>query len=404
MADFTGITGGGVNSTGKTIVDPNYNDLRGLQKYRLQQNGKIARVFSINDYKWGEHNTLNYADTESVQKIILEEFQPDPVLDIGRMIDVFLNKTTRSVEGMKTTTGTIPTQFGNFIGNSISSAIQGGIGWVAESAIMANYLANPESVIKFPIELIKKMIPGKFLNRYELPFFERTYLDTTNSGSWSTQGSTRVLGSALHKIFQENMNVDFPTAPTWTCGDNKGKDFKFDLYLINDNTENLIKNFRFLHSLISGTFWIQLSVLQKSPNLYRVTVPGRFIKYFCAMGINCEMVGKLRTNSTAANTLSVGINNGAISSSTLFPDAYKLDISIQDLTPNHFNNYINYMINNELPVDMGQVNKMISTVDVIKEVSKQTVGNVKKTEDELSKMSEPFNKGLLNDITTGLHI
>lgn len=412
MADFNfaNVTGGSSLSSGKVIDDPNYNDLRGLQKYRLQQNGKTSRIFSINDYKWGEHNALNFADPDSVQKIILEEFQPSPMFDVGRLVDIVLGRTSKIVDGQKTTTTTEYSFIGNIVGGGISSAIQSSLGWAAEKAILANYLANPESAIDFPIKMIKQMLPGIFLNRYELPFFERTYLDTTNSGSWSTQGSSRVLGTALHKILQENMNVDFPTAPTWTCGDNKGKDFKFELYLINDNNDSLVKNFRFLHSLISGTFWMQLSVLQKSPNLYRVTVPGRFIKYFCSIGISSEMVGKLRTNEDVASILNQGTSTtkvfSAINQKTLFPDAYKLELHVQDLTPNNFNNYVNYLINgqNEV-VDIGEVNEVSRPTTVLTEINKQLkelnkdTGIKDETEKTISDLSKAFYESRSTNIS-----
>lgn len=378
------------------IYKANYNDLRKLQLYRLQQNGNNPRVFSINDYKWSEQNNLNFADPNNVQKIILEEFQPDPIFDIGRFIDVLFGRISKSVEGEKTTTTTEFSILGRVVGSTISSAIQSGLSYGAEKAIMSSYLSNPQQAIKFPIDLIKRMFPGRFLNRYELPFFEKNYLDTTNSGTWSTQGSSRVLGTALHKIFQENMNLDFPTAPTWTCGDNKGKDFKFDLYLINDNSDALVKNFRFLHSLISGTFWLQLSVLQKSPNIYRVTVPGRFVKYFCAIGINSEMVGKLRTNPDAASILNNN-NFSAIKENTLFPDAYKLEIQVQDLTPNHFNNYINYLMEGDNTVAIGEQVVRAGALEVVSEMSVQgkeagiQAANIAKEQyDNISQLSKKF--------------
>lgn len=50
------------------------------------------------------------------------------------------------------------------------------------------------------------------------------------------------------------------------------------------------------------------------------------------------MVNKFNSN-TASRKI------GSIDNDTLWPDAWKVDISIKDLTPNNFNTYIEYFVN-----------------------------------------------------------
>jgi hypothetical protein len=85
-----------------------------------------------------------------------------------------------------------------------------------------------------------------------------------------------------------------------------------------------------------------MDYVQKSPNVYDIEVPGCFHIYFAAMGMEVTRVGKLRTNNKAAASLS-GFKS--ITSETIWPDAYKITINVNDLCPNNFNNYIDYLVN-----------------------------------------------------------
>jgi hypothetical protein len=258
------------------------------------------------------------------------------------------------------------------MGGIVAGAAAGFLAPATEEYLMKQYYDNPQSAIEFPMELIKRLFPGTYLNTFEMPYFDELYMDSTaDRGSWSMGGSERVLGTAAKKFVTEMMNIDFPTAPAWEHSIQSGKGFnmKNKFYLINDTTENLVKNFKFIHALMSGTYWIQLSVMQKSPNLYKVVVPGRFTKWFCDIGAVVTMDGKLRTNPDAVSLInnagggSLSVKNAkgestdttfkAIKSGTLFPDVYKVEMTITDLTPNHFNQYMDYMINGDTVHNSG---------------------------------------------------
>jgi len=83
--------------------------------------------------------------------------------------------------------------------------------------------------------------------------------------------------------------------------------------------------------------------------VYNVLCPGRFNILWASVGSQITMEGKLRKNSYMAGKFGAQRANGAIIKSidvdTLWPDAWKINISIKDLTPNNFNTYIEYFTN-----------------------------------------------------------
>jgi hypothetical protein len=347
-------------------------DIRRLQRLRNAGGGTDNRTFDINSYNWSYENDLRMINKEGVQKMIIYEFQPDPIYDIGKVIDgafgswgkIYGDKNVESV----TTDAT--SWLGGFMTGIVAGAAQGFLAPATEQFLMKQYYDNPQNAIQFPMNLIKKLFPGVYLNTFEMPYFDELYLDSApDRGTWTMGGSERVLGKAAKKFVTEMMNIDFPTAPSWEHSIQSGKGFnmKNKFYLINDTTDNLVKNFKFLNALMSGTYWIQLMVMQKSPNLYKVVVPGRFTKWFCDISATVTMDGKLRTNPSAVGKINGGQTNVAssagtnfdasfksIQSTTLFPDVYKVELGITDLTPNHFNQYMDYMVNGDTVNVSGQ--------------------------------------------------
>ena len=61
------------------------------------------------------------------------------------------------------------------------------------------------------------------------------------------------------------------------------------------------------------------------------------------MSVQVNTVGKLRKNPQVAKTLAGKVHS--IDENTLFPDAWKMTITIDDLTPNNFNMYADYYLN-----------------------------------------------------------
>jgi hypothetical protein len=353
-------------------------DIRRLQRMRMEGSGAGRRTFGITDYNWSYQNELTMVDKNGVQQMILQEFQPDPIFDVGKMIDATLQGLQNAFGGQTAPAGTAATTdakgfLGPFFGSLAAGVAAGSVQPLTELALMKAYYNNERLAIQFPMDLIKKMFPGVYLGTFHLPYFDEYYIESSSDrGDWDMGGSQRVLGSKLSSVLRDSMNIDFPTAPTWkhnVKSGSSGLNNKF--YLINDSTENLVKNFKFLHALISGTFWMQLSIMQKSPNIYKVIVPGRFTKWVCDMSCTVTMDGKLRMNQQAAGMVA-GQMGAQIGPGTLFPDVYKVDLKITDLAPNHFNNYMDYLVNGDSVSQPGiqQGRAVTNPLDIGKELYK----------------------------------
>lgn len=135
-----------------------------------------------------------------------------------------------------------------------------------------------------------------------------------------------------------------------------------EFYLINKDTDWLIKNFKFLHAIYAGTSWLHLNYgIIRPTNIYHVLCPGRFQIYWAVMNSEITFEGKLRKNNRASEYLGnfskaiydqnnykkdeTGKNKGFIDSDMLWPDAWKVKFEIKDLTPDNFNLYADYFLN-----------------------------------------------------------
>jgi hypothetical protein len=78
----------------------------------------------------------------------------------------------------------------------------------------------------------------------------------------------------------------------------------------------------------------------RSPNVYHVLCPGRFQIYWAAIDVTVTFEGKLRKNKAASKYFMDKIKS--IDEDMLWPEAWKVDVSIKDLTPNNFNLYAEY--------------------------------------------------------------
>lgn len=359
----------GPNATGRDVQF----DIRRLQRMRMQ--GSDGRTFGIRDYNWSSENQMTTVNREGVQRMIIQEFQPDPIFDVGKMIDGFVNGLTSAYGGQTAPAESASTDakgfLGPFFGSVAKGVAAGAVQPLTEMYIMQKYYGDADTgagnvALGFPMDLIKYMFPGVYLGIFHLPYFEEMYLDTSyDRGYWDQGGSQRVLGSKMHDLVKDSMNIDFPTAPTWKHDVKAGSNsFSNKFFLINDTSSNLVKNFKFLHALISGTFWLQMSIMQKSPNVYKVTVPGRFTKWICDMSCTCTMEGKLRTNAQAAGQIGYP---KAITKDTLFPDVYKVELKFTDLAPNHFNNYMDFLVNGDpiTPSGTEQIRKVTNPLDLV---------------------------------------
>ena len=121
-------------------------------------------------------------------------------------------------------------------------------------------------------------------------------------------------------------------------------DLDFSFYLINKDDYSLEKNFQFLQAFYAGTQWLQYPMgFIKGPNVYNVLCPGRFNILWASVGSTITYEGKLRKNTLMYKTYGDKIKS--ITADNLWPEAWKIDIKIKDLTPNNFNMNMNYYVN-----------------------------------------------------------
>lgn len=154
-------------------------------------------------------------------------------------------------------------------------------------------------------------------------------------------------GGDAPKFLKQKLSIDFPIAPTFQLQDigNSGhKEITMEFYLINKNNDWLERNFRFLQAFYAGTQWLQMDFgIIKGSNVYNVLCPGRFNILWASVGSKVTFVGKLRQNYYMFKRYGKTIKS--ITEDMLWPDAWKIEIHIKDLTPNNFNIYMNYYVN-----------------------------------------------------------
>ena len=294
-----------------------------------------SRSFSIDQYTWAEEYTPNGVirpDNDMTQKMILTEFQPDFAFQWGKTNDLIMTVLEKGLN-MVNMSGIAKAA----AGVALHTGAPG-----ANNATQNKYISSANDVVGLPIDFIKGLFKGTYINTFEVPFFGSTYLKADTTGNWSAGGSKQVIGEKAAEIMKTSMSMDFPATPTWQISDTATRDtFTCEFHIINTSSDALLKNFKFLNSIIAGAYWVQMDYVQKSPNVYDILVPGRFHIYFAAISIEINCVGKLRKNPGISNQLS---NVKGIDANTLFPDAYKITINVKDLCPNNFNNYVDYVM------------------------------------------------------------
>ena len=331
------------------LNSPSTGNKEETDKKKIEENKKNskARSFSLKDYNWSdEYNPSAISDLSllPIQTMTLTEFQPEFVFQWGKTNDMKVAVIEKGID-MLGTVGALAKQVGEV-------ALYAGA-TSKNNDTQNEYKNNPGKVVGLPIDFVKKLFAGTYINSFQIPFFNDTYLKANTIGNWSAGGAAQALGEKAAEIVKQSMNIDFPTTPTWQISDTATRDdITVEYYLINNTTDNLNRNFRFLNSIISGAYWVQMDYVQKSPNVYDVVVPGRFHIYFAAIAVEITHVGKLRTNSSISTS---NPTVKSINTETLFPDSYKIQIIIKDLSPNNFNNYVDYLMNGaDSQVTVGQ--------------------------------------------------
>lgn len=215
---------------------------------------------------------------------------------------------------------------------------------------LAKINSSNNSILDRPVQMIKEMFTGKYVGSYEIPYWQNneTFINISNGDKWNVKGEAgqSEIGKSIKEYLNKGANVDYPTIPTWSLKDGATVPadiaVKFSLY--NDNLSNLMKNFKFVHTITSGAFWVQDNYRQMQPNLYDVHFPGYFQYYYCSMDIQVKLIGMKRKLQLISLDKLRGVSGINIPDNTFFPDMYYVEITFKPLVPNNFNMYLNYLI------------------------------------------------------------
>jgi hypothetical protein len=191
---------------------------------------------------------------------------------------------------------------------------------------------------------------------------------------------------------QNGFGIDFPSNPKFnvdmqSCGRD---DIKTEFYLVNTNTSWLKQNFKFIQAFYAGSEWLHLPFCQvRPPNVYHVLCPGRFQIYWAAIDLKITFEGKLRKNEEASKFFrDEGILS--IDENMLWPEAWKVEITIRDLTPNNFNVYAEYYEHGFKAEEIATLEKDIGLIEAI--------GDAFKYMKELANEMKDTGKKALKDI------
>lgn len=325
------------------------NDIRNVNGKNFRKLNGESRSFYMNQNYLFTDTLLkptlslnNFKEKPEIQKLILHEFQPYQSLTIGDCLPGGAIAEGLSVVGQAVgdilLNGILNVGKMMFTNDTIDAVCR-------EPSKLYSAKHDGHFYTKDPIQQLHNMFfKGKWLNTYELPFWENTYLKGSYASNWKNGGVERALGNGLKGI-AEKLGVDYPANPKFevSMSDSRREKITTEFYLINSNTSWLKRNFEFIQAIFAGTSWVHLkNCVIQSPNVYNVICPGRFQMIWAAMNSEITVVGKLRKNKEMANYYN---DIKSINEDTLWPDAWKIKLEIQDLTVNNFNNYAEYYQN-----------------------------------------------------------
>lgn len=151
-------------------------------------------------------NSLSYNDSlfnkPEIQPIILNEFQPDVQIYWTSLVTNFFQGIFGlATKDKDTNAGKLASLAGKFFGSTLGADITKKAGSAAINWMTRYYSVNPEKLYdstnaetkglhnatSAPINWVKNMFDsGKWLNTYELPFFNNTYLEANQFDKWQT--------------------------------------------------------------------------------------------------------------------------------------------------------------------------------------------------------------------------
>ena len=383
----------------------NTTDFRNKSPFRAGVNQFRLSDINYTSTKKLKGNTLGNPRTRPEDFLIVREFQPDlrfnwveeatKIADFGlsgleslgsSFIGGFL-KRRLSAKGGSESAGAKAVQDNADVARSATSTIANVATKKAQESHMKKLiddLAAPgaentfiEKIITDPVNQVKGMLSGNEVAYFEVPYNGDVFLTNMQSSFW--KGAADLQGalangsnSAMMNILKDSTAVNFPATPTWNSEEGGGapEPLSIDLVLYNNNLQNLVNNYKYIHGLMQGVYWSQIGFFQKSSNLYDITLPGRFRYFFCTLEAQVQFVGKRRRlPNTMTGKFNEIFSNGSnkskdkiklsaeIANNGFFPDAYRLTLTFKSLMPNNYNMYLQYFINGSQLADTGAISQ-----------------------------------------------
>lgn len=338
-----------------------------------------VRSFSLKDYKWTEKYQINGANdlhtNDAIPKLILVERQPIKKYDWSKIVS-----SLQAVDQIPGLSQLITTSL-----SPVNSASQlAGSNYL--NSLSDKYSASVAASEKLlDISDLESLIEGPVVATYEIPFFSELYLRSNTRDGWSI-GSAIENAGQFTELINDGFQLNILKSPQWQNNNSDGMDWEVEFFLLNSDLDALHNNFQFIHALFPGTQWIRMKAdsfgdafkstdaaiaekiplyktlaggdqleklgntvdkflaFTKSPNVFRVECPGRFLQLFVAIDMEVTYVGNVRRMPLNSKIIDVP----AVNDYTLYPDAYKIRLSARDLTPNCYNVYANYLMSQSL--------------------------------------------------------
>lgn len=301
---------------------------------RIAMRDSSNNIFYASDYTWS-FNNANLASyglhPDDFQTITIYEFQPDRQVAWKTIADgalQFLSDNTVSQKAL-----------------SYLESASGLASTTAEYGVKKVLANDSQGQAKGTnVKWVNDVMKGKWVGQYQIPFFSDDFMKAWSAENWS-------MGNAFEgkDLLVNNLTLNVQDIPTWKFEQGSPLTWKYNFFLINDNISSLRNNLKFLMSFISGAYWFQDSTFSyRSPNLYRIICPGRFIQLYTALNIEVSYVGKIKKYSKNDASMIFGNSDPRFTrfltdeGACNIPEAYKINLMVQDMTPQAFNINANY--------------------------------------------------------------
>lgn len=339
-----------------------YSKLRSQNKIGVNKSNSLKRDLSL---------SLNNRTT--IPYIIIKEFEPKLIFKWTQHLKLIestlknLGRSLRSVvtAGLPGLEEEVNNFINKFVGNDTPPKKTNETS--ATDALASSFFIDDDNyqgqVLTTPLKMYRSYFNGKYVRDFDLPFYGDTYMTVDGESGWNTHADLGVdLKGFIGTIWKtiKNLNIiDMPELPVWEWDQGGNEEFyqiSTEFHLINNNRDNLIRNFWYLLNLIQGPFWVQYGTRALPPNIYSVEVPGVTYLQFAKMHVTVDTIGNKRILPNLAEEMgtsygSTGLYNKQLADrldrldNTFFPDAWKVKVELISMIPNNFNIYMDYMLN-----------------------------------------------------------